>query len=173
VSASDLPAYQRSPAEVIAGLHSDAVRGLTTTEARQRLAHYGLNELETAPPLPRWRRFLAQFTNPLVLLLLGATVISMIAWLLEGAEALPYEAIAIVAIVIVNALIGFFQEERAEAAVEALKQMTTATATVLRDGRPQQIPSRELAPGDILLIEEGNAITADAAATPSNLVSRS
>ena len=162
MSASDLPAYQRSPAEVIAGLHSDAVRGLTTTEARQRLAHYGLNELETPPPLPRWRRFLAQFTNPLVLLLLGATVISMIAWLLEGAEALPYEAIAIVAIVIVNALIGFFQEERAEAAVEALKQMTTATATVLRDGRPQQIPSRELAPGDILLIEEGNAITADA-----------
>jgi len=162
VPASNLPAYQRTAAEVVAELGSDPVRGLTTAEAQQRLRRYGLNQLETVPPQPRWRRFLAQFSNPLVLLLLAATIISVLAWLLEGAEGLPYEAIAIIAIVILNALIGFFQEERAEAAVEALKRMTTATATVLRDGRPQQIPSRELAPGDILLIEEGNAITADA-----------
>ncbi|HRA67313.1 MAG TPA: cation-translocating P-type ATPase, partial [Caldilinea sp.] len=90
-----------------------------------------------------------------------ATVISVIAWLLEGAEGLPYEAFAIIAIVIVNALIGFFQEERAEDAVAALRKMTTAMAVVLRDGRQQQIDSHALTPGDILLVEEGNAISAD------------
>ncbi|MBE2238842.1 MAG: cation-translocating P-type ATPase [Caldilineaceae bacterium] len=135
--------------------------GLSDAEAQRRLAAYGPNELASEPPIPRWRRLLAQFTNVLVLLLLAATVISVIAWVLEGAEGLPYEAFAIIAIVIVNALIGFFQEERAEDAVAALKKMTTATAVVLRDGRQQQIDSHALTPGDILLVEEGNAISAD------------
>ena len=96
-----------------------------------------------------------------MLLLLAATVISVIAWLLEGAEGLPYEALAIIAIVILNAVIGYFQEERAEAAVAALQKMTTAMATIVRDGKQQQIASTELVPGDLLLVEEGNSITAD------------
>jgi len=150
-----------SAGDVLGALQSDPVGGLAAGEAQDRLVRIGPNELQATPPIPRWRRFLAQFTDPLVILLLAATVISVIAWLLEGAEGLPYEALAIIAIVIVNALIGFFQEERAEEAVEALKKMTTALATVLRDGRRQPIPSRELVPGDILLIEEGDAISAD------------
>ncbi len=150
-----------SASDVLGALQSDPVGGLAAGEAQDRLVRIGPNELQATPPIPRWRRFLAQFTDPLVILLLAATVISVIAWLLEGAEGLPYEALAIIAIVIVNALIGFFQEERAEEAVEALKKMTTALATVLRDGRRQPIPSRELVPGDILLIEEGDAISAD------------
>ena len=153
--------YQRPAAEVIADLGSDTGRGLTTDEATRRLSEFGPNELQAVPPIPKWRRFLSQFTNPLVLLLLGATVISVLAWLLEGAEGLPYEALAIIAIVIINALIGYFQEARAEEAVEALKKMTTASATVLRDGGQQRIPSSALVPGDILFVEEGDAIAAD------------
>ena len=155
------PAFQLAAADVLAALQSDANIGLSDAEAQRRLAAYGPNELASEPPIPRWRRLLAQFTNVLVLLLLAATVISVIAWLLEGAEGLPYEAFAIIAIVIVNALIGFFQEERAEDAVAALRKMTTAMAVVLRDGRQQQIDSHALTPGDILLVEEGNAISAD------------
>ena len=153
--------YLLSAADVIADLGSDPGRGLTADVAARRLAEFGPNELKAVPPIPKWRRFLSQFTNPLVLLLLGATVISALAWLLEGAEGLPYEALAIIAIVVINALIGYFQEARAEEAVEALKKMTTATATVLRDGQQQRIPSSELAPGDIIFVEEGDAITAD------------
>ena len=164
--ASDLRAmlplsYQRPAAEVIADLGSDTGRGLTPDEAARRLTEFGPNELQAVPPIPKWRRFLAQFTNPLVMLLLAATIISALAWLLEGAEGLPYEALAIIAIVVINALIGYFQEARAEEAVEALKKMTTASATVLRDGGQQRIPSSALVPGDILLVEEGEAIAAD------------
>ena len=98
----------------------------------------------------------------MVLLLLVAVVISLIAWYIEGMHELPYEAIAIIAIVLLNAVIGYFQEARAEAAVAALQKMTTAMAGVLRDGRQQQVASMDLVPGDIMLIEEGNSIAADA-----------
>jgi Ca2+-transporting ATPase len=141
---------------------TDPVRGLTGADAAQRRQQYGPNRLQSKPPTPKWRKFLAQFQNVLVLLLLAATVISVIAWVLEGARGLPYEALAIVAIVLLNAIIGYFQEERAEAAVEALQEMTSSTATVVRDGKQQVIPSADLVPGDLLLVEEGNSITADA-----------
>jgi Ca2+-transporting ATPase len=147
---------------VVAQLETDPSRGLSSEEAQRRLQQYGPNQLEAKPPVPKWRKFLAQFANPLVLLLLVATVISVVAWVIEGMHGLPYEALAIVAIVLLNAVIGYFQEERAEAAVAALQKMTTAMAAVLRDGRQQQVASADLAPGDILLIEEGNSITADA-----------
>ncbi len=153
--------YHLPAGQVVEQLESDVATGLSSATAAERLIQYGPNQLKAKPPVPRWRRFLKQFSDPLVVLLLAATVISLLAWLLEGAIGLPYEALAIVAIVIVNALIGYFQEERAEAAVEALKQMTTAMATVLRDDRQKQIPSAELVPGDIVLVEEGDSITAD------------
>ncbi len=155
------PAYQIPAAAAVAELKSDASQGLSQAEAARRLLHFGPNELATAAPVPHWRRLLAQFSNPLVLLLLGATLLSVGAWLLEGAHGLPYEALAIVAIVLINALIGFYQEARAEAAVEALKQMGAATALVLREGHPQTVAARELVPGDILLVEEGSAVAAD------------
>jgi len=154
--------YQLPAAAVIAQFGSDPVAGLTSAEATQRGQQYGPNQLKSKPPEPRWRKFLAQFTDPLVLLLLAATVISVLAWLLEGADGLPYEALAIILIVLVNAIIGYFQEARAEAAVAALQKMTTAMATIVRDGKQQQVASIDLVPGDLLLVEEGNAITADA-----------
>ncbi|MCL6509266.1 MAG: cation-translocating P-type ATPase [Anaerolineae bacterium] len=153
----------REPAEaVLTRLGTDPSRGLTAAEAAARLRMYGPNELISQPSMPAWRKFLAQFQNPLVLLLLVATVVSFTVWWIERESELPFEAISILAIVLLNAVLGFAQEERAERAVAVLKAMSAATATVVRDGRRQKIPAREVVPGDILLVEEGDAIAADA-----------
>jgi Ca2+-transporting ATPase len=160
-SEGSLPPYRLATDEVIAGLKSDPANGLSEAEAAQRLQQYGPNQLEAKPPVPKWKKFLAQFKDPLVILLLIATVISLAAWILEGAHGFPFEALVIVAIVGLNAVIGYIQEERAEEAVAALQKMTVSSATVIRDGKQQSITSADLVPGDILLIEEGNSITAD------------
>jgi P-type Ca2+ transporter type 2C len=154
--------YRLPLAEALAALESDARRGLTSEEARERLSRHGPNELPHAPPVPAWRRFLAQFQNPLTVLLLVATVISFVAWLIERDAAVPYETITILAIVILNGVLGFAQENRAEQAVAALQAMAAPNARVLRDGRQQQVPTAEIVPGDLLLIEEGDTIAADA-----------
>ena len=98
----------------------------------------------------------------LVILLLVATLISAGLWLYERDSALPYEAIAIFAVVLLNAVMGYIQESRAEEAVAALRQMSAAHANVIRDGERQSIPATEIVPGDIILIEEGDTIPADA-----------
>ena len=113
-------------------------------------------------PVPRWRKFLAQFQDVLVILLLIATVISAGLWLYERESALPYEAMAIFAVVLLNAVMGYIQESRAEQAVAALRQMSAAHANVIRDGERQSIPAAEVVPGDIILIEEGDTVPADA-----------
>ncbi len=146
---------------VMRALATDADRGLSAEEARSRLEREGPNELREAPPVPRWRRFVAQFADPLVVLLLAATVISAIVWLLEGAHGLPIEAIAILAIVVLNAVLGYVQESRAEAAVAALRAMTKVGATVMRDGVPLEVAAAELVPGDVLLLEAGDVVAAD------------
>src|SRR5690606_27957350 len=98
----------------------------------------------------------------LVILLLIAAAISAVLWFIDGAAALPYEAIAILAIVLLNALIGYVQRTRAEQAVAALQQMSAALATVVRDGERLRIPAAEVVPGDLILVEEGDTIPADA-----------
>ncbi len=148
--------------EVLARLGADAHRGLTSAEALARLAQYGRNELPAAPPVPRWRRFLAQLQSPLVLLLLAAAAVSLGVWWYEGGGHAPYEALAILAIVVANAALGFMQEERAERALASLKRMTAATALVVRDGERASVPAAEIVPGDLLAIEEGATIPADA-----------
>lgn len=153
--------YRLSAAEVVARLKSDAAHGLSESEAARRLGEYGANQLQAKPPVPGWKKFLAQFEDPLVLLLIVATVISLIAWGLEGFPGFPFEAFVIVAIVVLNAVIGYIQASRAEAAVAALQKMTSAHATVIRGSKQLSVPSAALVPGDILLIEEGNSITAD------------
>src|SRR6185503_16456485 len=125
-SMPDMPHIQayRQPVEtVIAVPKTNPVHGLTTSEVQRRLALYGKNALPSAPPTPAWQRFLAQFQNPLTTLLPVATVISCIAWVIEDAGGLPYEALAILAIVILNAVLGYVQEHRAERAVAALQAM--------------------------------------------------
>jgi Ca2+-transporting ATPase len=153
----------RQPAEaVVAALGGDARRGLTTAEARVRLERDGRNELPSAPSVPAWRKLLGQFRDPLTFLLLAATAISFVAWLLERDAPIPYEAIVILAIVVLNGVLGFIQEYRAEQAVAALRAMAAPTARVLRDNQPVEVPTAEVVPGDILLIEEGDSLAADA-----------
>jgi Ca2+-transporting ATPase len=146
----------------LGALRSDASAGLTSEEMQARLSRTGRNEIRSAPRDPRWKRFLLQFRDPLVLLLLVAIIVSGVVWAIEGASGVPVETVAIAAIVLINALLGYSQEERAERAVASLRQLTTTQVTVVRDNTPRKIPSPELVPGDILVIDEGDAISADA-----------
>ncbi|HSC51230.1 MAG TPA: cation-translocating P-type ATPase [Gaiellaceae bacterium] len=153
----------RQPADDVAtALGTDADGGLDAREAAARLERVGPNRLDEEPPLPAWRKFLGQFADPLIYLLLAATVVSLVAWVLEGEEAAPYDAIVIAAIVVANAVLGYVQEARAEKAVAALQRMAAATATVVRDARPERVPAAEVVPGDVLLLAEGDAVAADA-----------
>src|SRR5262249_24758189 len=148
--------YQLSIDQVLTRLGSDTHGGLSTAAASERLARFGPNELPAERPIPAWRRFLAQFKGVLVLLLLVAKAIHAILCAVAGATALPYEAIAIASVVLLNAVVGYLQESRAESAVAALRQMAAAHARVIRNGEPRTIPAAELVPGDILLVEEGD-----------------
>ena len=154
--------YQQPVDAVLAVLSTDAQSGLSQGEAQARLERDGRNELMAEKPVPAWRKFLAQFRDVLVILLLIATVISAGLWLVERDSALPYEAIAILAVVLLNAVMGYLQQSRAEQAVAALRQMSAAHAHVMRDGARQRIPATEVVPGDIILIEEGDTVPADA-----------
>ena len=154
--------YQQTADEVLAALGTDARLGLSETEAQARLERFGRNELTAEEPVPWWRKFLAQFQNVLVILLLIATAISAGLWLYERESALPYEAIAIFAVVLLNAIMGYIQESRAEQAVAALRRMSAAHANVIRGGERQSIAATDVVPGDIVLIEEGDTIPADA-----------
>ncbi|MCC6811507.1 MAG: cation-translocating P-type ATPase [Deltaproteobacteria bacterium] len=132
----------------------DPTAGLSDSEAAHRLAADGPNEIAHAPPPSVWVLLLGQFKSPLVLLLLGASALS--AALGEIAD-----AIAIAAIIIINAIVGFMQEYRAERAVQALRSMTAPRARVLRNGAVAVIPSAQIVRGDVLLLEAGDVIAAD------------
>jgi len=135
-------------------------QGLTEEEAKKRLAHYGPNQLAEAPPPPFWKKLWDQFNNFVVWLLIVAAVIS--AGLGDWVE-----AAAIMAIVILNAILGLVQESRAEQALAKLRQMAAPEAHVIRDGRRKVIPAREVVPGDIVLLEAGNYVPADIRLTES------
>ncbi|MFI2488764.1 cation-translocating P-type ATPase [Promicromonospora kroppenstedtii] len=152
----------RDAADVAADLGVDPATGLTDAEAARRLAHDGPNELRSRPPVPVWRKVLDQFRDPLVALLLVAVAISLVVWWVEGAHGLPVDAVVIAAIVVLNAVLGLVQESKAESAVAALRSMTEAMSTVLRDGRRVTVRSAELVRGDVLVLGEGDAVGADA-----------
>ncbi len=157
-----LPPYRRAAADVVAALGTYPRRGLAEGDVRERLARHGRNELPSTPPVPAWRRFLAQFRDGLTILLLVATAVSLIAWGIERESAIPWEALTILAIVLVNGVLGFVQESRAEQALAALAAMSAPSARVLRDGEPRLVPTAELVPGDVLLLEEGDTVPGDA-----------
>jgi Ca2+-transporting ATPase len=128
---------------------------LTGSEARKRLERYGPNELQETRRISPWQILLEQFKNVLIIILLIATVISF--FLGHGLE-----SVVIAVIVLFAVLLGFVQEYHAERAIEALRQMTAPTATVMRDGEEVRIPARELVPGDVILLSTGDRIPADA-----------
>ncbi len=129
-------------------------KGLTSEEAARRLAMYGPNQLTEAPPTTFWQLLWEQLNNFVVILLIVASLVSA----LLGDY---IEAGAIMAIVVLNAVLGIIQERRAEEALAALKQLASPDAHVMRDGRRQAVPARELVPGDIVLLEAGNYVPAD------------
>ncbi|WP_314687293.1 cation-translocating P-type ATPase [uncultured Bifidobacterium sp.] len=158
------------PSEDVArALEVDVSRGLDEAEAARRLERFGENRLQGTPPVPAWRRFLLQFRDPLVYLLLAATGISLVAWFVERAnaapgartESLPFDAIVIVLILVLNAALGYVQEARAEKAVDALARMTAPQTSVLRGGRVVRIDTTGIVPGDVLVLGEGDTIPAD------------
>ena len=157
-----MAAYRLEPDAVVTALGSDRNNGLSSTEARARLERDGPNELSSTRPVPAWRKLFSQCRDPLVILLLLASAISLALWLYQRDTPLPYEAMAILAIVILNAFMGFIQQSRAEQAVAALRRMSAAQARVIRDGEQRSIPATELVAGDIILMEEGDTIPADA-----------
>ncbi len=143
-------------AQALKELNTDLERGLTEDDARRRLQRYGYNELKKKEErISPFHIFINQFKNILIAILLIAAVLSVVIGELVG-------AVLIFTIVIFCAILGFAQEYRAERALEALKKMLSPTITVLREGKEQEIPSKELVPGDILLLEAGDKIPADA-----------
>jgi Ca2+-transporting ATPase len=147
--------YQQTADAALAALGSDPRHGLSEAEARSRREKHGRNELTAEKPIPAWRKFVAQFTDVLVLLLMVAAAISAAIWWYEREAALPYEALAIFAIVLLNAVMGFVQEARAEASLAKLRAMSAAEATVLREGNRRRVAAAELVPGDVIMIEDG------------------
>lgn len=147
---------------VVERLETDPERGLTAQEAARRLAEVGPNTVESVPPVPTWKKLVAQFRSPLIYLLLAALIASLAVWAVEGAIGWPVDAVVIGVILVLNAALGYVQEARAEQAVGALSRMTAAAATVVRDGRTCKIAASVLVPGDLLLLAEGDAVAADA-----------
>ena len=142
-------------------LDVDPECGLSEAQTVDRLEQFGANELASHPGPSFVRRFAAQFTDPLVGLLLAAIVISLIAWSISRDTSVPVEAIVIALIVFANAVIGVWQEGKATRAVEALRRLTAAQSTVVRDQRTVRLPTASLVPGDVVLLAEGDTIGFD------------
>ncbi|MBP3435035.1 MAG: HAD-IC family P-type ATPase, partial [Clostridia bacterium] len=134
--------------------------GLTQAEADKRLAENGKNKLDAAPGKSLIRRFLEQLADPMIIILLAAAAISGVLAVVEN-EGFT-DVIIILAVVIINAVLGVYQESKAEKAIEALQQMSAATSKVLRDGRIVTVHSEDLVVGDVVLLEAGDAVPADA-----------
>ena len=144
---------------VLEELHSDAA-GLSQQEAQMRLEQNGKNRLEAAKGKSLLRRFLEQIADPMIIILLIAAFISGVLAVVENDSFT--DVIIILAVVIINAVLGVYQESKAEKAIEALQEMSAATSKVLRDGQVQVIHSEDLVVGDVILLEAGDAVPADA-----------
>lgn len=153
--------WQMETKEAARRLETDEKQGLTSRMAAERLVQKGRNELaETDGKKSLFWRFLAQFDDFMILLLLGAAVVSVVISRLSG-ENDVLDAVMILGIVVLNAVLGLFQESKAEKALEALKKMAAPHARVIRDGIVREIPAAEVVPGDLLLLETGDAVCAD------------
>jgi Ca2+-transporting ATPase len=153
MKASKLKDWQRT-VEDTAAKQDTRLAGLTAAEAQRRLEKYGHNELATKGKTTLLQKFLAQFKDLMIIVLLVAALISVFVG--EGVDAL-----IILLVVVLNAIFGVFQESKAEEAIDALKSLAAPQAKVERDGQIQQIQSTELVPGDVVILEAGDVVPAD------------
>lgn len=150
--------YLKSVKEVFTAIESNA-KGLTGAEAQRRLTRNGKNKLAEAKKDSLLKRFLSQMADPMILVLIAAAAVSGVTSFYAGENFA--DVIIILAVVVINALLGMYQESKAEKAIEALQEMAAATSRVLRDGRIEQVKSEELVVGDVVLLEAGDAVPAD------------
>lgn len=151
--------YLREKESVMEELNT-SLNGLSSEEAEKRLQENGKNKLAEAKGKSLVRRFIEQMMDPMIIILLVAALVSGVLAVYEG-ESFA-DVIIILAVVIINAVLGVYQESKAEKAIEALQQMSQAQSKVIRDGRIQVIPSEDLVVGDIIVLEAGDAVPADA-----------
>ena len=150
--------YVQSPQELIAGLNTSP-DGLSSAEAAARLEKYGPNKLKDAEKPTLLQRFIEQLKDPMLIILMIAAAVSAVTNFISG-ESFA-EVFIILIVVLLNAVLGVFQESKAEAAIEALQTMTAATCKVLRDGKQVSVHSDQLVPGDVVLLEAGDSVPAD------------
>ena len=154
-SASNEPAWHAlAETEVVKLLDVDLKSGLPEAEVRERQQEYGPNRLTARRGTPAWKRFLQQFNQPLVYILLVATGVTL-------ALHEYVDSAVIFLVVLINAVVGYLQESKAEKAIEALAQMVKTEATVRRNGRKLLVPAEELVPGDVVLLQSGDKVPAD------------
>ena len=161
--------HSLASSQVLVSLDSDRQVGLTTAQAQANLERFGLNEIEDAGGRSAWQILLDQFTNIMLILLIIVAIVSgfldfsdMQAGTLKPGEVPFKDTIAILAIVILNGLLGYFQESKAEKDLASLKKMASSRVRVIRDGQTAEVDAKTLVPGDIMLVEAGVQIPADA-----------
>lgn len=146
---------------VIGILDTDSVAGLSSRAGSERLSVDGPNDLRPVAAESRWVRVFAQFRSPLIVLLGVAIIVSLLAWMIDGSDGWPVDAIVIAVIVSLNGVLGYAQEQRAEDAVAELRRLASPSALVVRDGARSHMPVTEIVVGDIVLIREGDVVPAD------------
>ena len=152
--------YLASAEDVLEAQSSNAETGLTAAEAQQRLAQFGANKLDEEEKTPLWKRFFEQMADPMVIMLIVAAVISAVTGMIQG-ESEWADVVIIMAVVIINSVLGVVQEAKSEQALAALQEMSAAQSKVIRDGKMVHLPSADLVPGDIVLLEAGDSVPAD------------
>ena len=161
-----MTSYQKTPKELIEELATNPDTGLSTGEAKRRLKQTGPNRLPRARKTPLLVRFLAQFKNLMIMTLVGAAALSFTVSYIEG-ESL-FEPILIITIILINAIVGLTQEGRAEKALASLRDLTPQTARATRDDQGIEIPAEQLVTGDIIFLEAGDSVPADARLIEAN-----
>ena len=150
--------YTQSAEALLLATHSSP-QGLSSVEAEKRLKEHGPNRLKEAPKPTLLARFFEQLKDPMLIILLAAAAVSAVTSFFEG-EGMA-DVVIILVVVLLNAVLGVYQESKAEAAIQALQTMTAATSKVLRDGKQVTLHSADLVPGDIVVLEAGDAVPAD------------
>lgn len=153
--------FSRSAEDVVKTLETDSKSGLSSQEAEARLAKFGKNSLGEEKKVPLWKKFLAQFADAMVIILIAAAALSAFMAYKEGGVEGWIDVAVILAIIILNAVLGVYQEGKADQALAALKKMSSPKTKVIRDGQVTVIDSEDIVPGDIVAIDAGDSIAAD------------